>query len=66
MKIVVDAESDKVLGAAILSSSGDEVVQILSTLMLADKPYKLLKGAIYIHPTIAEGFFGLMENVKPV
>ena len=66
MKIVVDAESDKVLGAAILSSSGDEVVQILSTLMLADKPYTLLKGAIYIHPTIAEGFFGLMENVKPV
>ncbi len=65
MKIVVDAESDKVLGAAILSSSGDEVVQILSTLMLADKPYTLLKGAIYIHPTIAEGFFGLMDSVKP-
>jgi pyruvate/2-oxoglutarate dehydrogenase complex dihydrolipoamide dehydrogenase (E3) component len=65
MKIVVDAESDKVLGAAILSSSGDEVVQILSTLMLADKPYTMLKGAIYIHPTIAEGFFGLMESVKP-
>jgi pyruvate/2-oxoglutarate dehydrogenase complex dihydrolipoamide dehydrogenase (E3) component len=66
MKIVVDADTDKVLGAAILSSSGDEVVQILSTLMLADKPYTLLKGAIYIHPTIAEGFFGLMESVKPV
>ncbi len=65
MKIVVDAGTDKVLGAAILSSSGDEVVQILSTLMLADKPYTLLKGAIYIHPTIAEGFFGLMESVKP-
>jgi pyruvate/2-oxoglutarate dehydrogenase complex dihydrolipoamide dehydrogenase (E3) component len=65
MKIVVDAETDKVLGAAILSSSGDEVVQILSALMLADKPYTLLKGAIYIHPTIAEGFFGLMDSVKP-
>jgi pyruvate/2-oxoglutarate dehydrogenase complex dihydrolipoamide dehydrogenase (E3) component len=65
MKIVVDAETDKVVGAAILSSSGDEVVQILSALMLADKPYTLLKGAIYIHPTIAEGFFGLMNSVKP-
>jgi len=33
--------------------------------MLADLPYTVLKGAIYIHPTLAEGFFGLMEEVKP-
>jgi pyruvate/2-oxoglutarate dehydrogenase complex dihydrolipoamide dehydrogenase (E3) component len=65
MKLVIDAETDKVLGASLLASSGDEVVQILSTLMLADKPYTLLKGAIYIHPTIAEGFFALMDSVQP-
>jgi len=41
-------------------------VQILSTLMLADLPYTVLKGAIYIHPTLAEGFFGLMAEAKPV
>lgn len=64
MKIVVDAETDRVLGAAILSAEGGELVQILSTLMLAEKPYTLLKGAIYIHPTLAEGFFGLMDSVK--
>lgn len=66
MKLVVDAETDHILGAAILGSEGGELVQLLSTLMLADNPYTLLKGAIYIHPTLAEGFFGLMENVKPV
>ena len=66
MKLIVDAQTDKVLGAAILSSEGGEVVQILSMLMLADQPYTLLKGAIYIHPTMAEGFFGLMESVKPM
>jgi pyruvate/2-oxoglutarate dehydrogenase complex dihydrolipoamide dehydrogenase (E3) component len=65
MKLVVDAENDHVLGAAILSSEGGELAQILSTLMLAEKPYTLLKGAIYIHPTLAEGFFALMDNVKP-
>lgn len=65
MKLVVDAESDKVLGAALLCAEGGELVQILSTLMLADKPYTLLKGAIYIHPTLAEGFFGLMDSVQP-
>lgn len=66
MKLVVDATNDKILGAAILCSEGGEVVQVLSTLMLADQPYTLLKGAIYIHPTMVEGFYGLMESVKPV
>ena len=64
-QLVVDAADDHVLGAAILASEGGELVQILSTLMLAEKPYTLLKGAIYIHPTLAEGFFALMDSVKP-
>lgn len=66
MKLVVNAENDQILGASILSAEGGETVQILSTLMLAKQPYTLLKGAIYIHPTLAEGFFTLMESVKPV
>jgi pyruvate/2-oxoglutarate dehydrogenase complex dihydrolipoamide dehydrogenase (E3) component len=65
MKIVVDSSNDRVLGASILASEGGELVQILGTLMLAKQPYTLLKGAIYIHPTLAEGFFALMEDVKP-
>ena len=66
MKIVVDAATDRILGAAILSSEGGELVQILGFVMLAGAPYTLLKGAIYIHPTLAEGFWTLMEEVKPV
>ena len=66
MKIVVDAVNDYILGASILSSEAGELVQILGTLMLSNQPYTLLKGAIYIHPTLAEGFFSLMEDVKPV
>ena len=66
MKIVVDASNDRILGASILSAEGGELVQILHTLMLTDQPYTLLKGAIYIHPTMAEGFFGLLESVKDV
>jgi pyruvate/2-oxoglutarate dehydrogenase complex dihydrolipoamide dehydrogenase (E3) component len=65
MKIVVDASNDRVLGASILATEGGELVQILSTLMLAKQPYTLLKGAIYIHPTLAEGIFTLMEDVRP-
>ncbi len=66
MKLVVDAATDRVLGAAILALEGGELIQILSTLMLARAPYTLLKGAIYIHPTLAEGFYALMDEVKPV
>ena len=64
MKIVVDGTNDKVLGAAFLGVDGDDVVQIISTLMWADKPYTMLKGAVYIHPTAAEGLFTLLEKVE--
>jgi pyruvate/2-oxoglutarate dehydrogenase complex dihydrolipoamide dehydrogenase (E3) component len=66
MKLIVDASNDMVLGASVLASEGGELVQILGTLMLAKQPYTLLKGAVFIHPTLAEGFFGLMESVKAV
>ncbi len=66
MKLVVDAANDRILGAAILATEGGELIQMLGTLMLAGLPYTLLKGAVYIHPTLAEGFFALMESVQPV
>jgi len=65
MKLVVDAANDRILGASILASEGGELVQMLGVLIMANLPYTLLKGAVYIHPTLAEGFFTLMESVKP-
>jgi pyruvate/2-oxoglutarate dehydrogenase complex dihydrolipoamide dehydrogenase (E3) component len=65
MKLVVDADNDQILGAAILAAEGAEVVQILHAVMLAGAPYTLLKGAVYIHPTLAEGLWTLMEAVTP-
>ena len=66
MKIIVDAGNDRILGAAILAIEGGQLVQILGAMILANAPYTVLKGAVYIHPTLAEGFFGLMDSVKPV
>jgi pyruvate/2-oxoglutarate dehydrogenase complex dihydrolipoamide dehydrogenase (E3) component len=63
MKLVVDATNDRVLGAAIVGVEGGELVHIIETLMLLDAPYTALKGAVYIHPTLAEGFWSLMETV---
>jgi pyruvate/2-oxoglutarate dehydrogenase complex dihydrolipoamide dehydrogenase (E3) component len=64
MKIVIDADTDRILGATILGSDGGELVQILMTAMMADAPWTLFKDAMFIHPTLAEGFFSLMANVK--
>ncbi len=64
MKLVIDALTDRILGAAILSAEGGELVQTLMTLMLVDAPYTVLQQAIFIHPTLTEGFFGLIEQVQ--
>ena len=66
MKLIVDASNDRILGATTLCSEGGEIVQILGVAMMAGAPYTLLKGAVYIHPTLAEGLWSLMEAVKPV
>ncbi len=66
MKLIVNAETDRILGAAILATEGGELIQILGAVMRTGAPYTILKGAIYIHPTLAEGFFSLMDDVKPV
>jgi pyruvate/2-oxoglutarate dehydrogenase complex dihydrolipoamide dehydrogenase (E3) component len=65
MKVIVDAANDRILGAAILGSEGGELVHVLYTLMLGNLPYTVLKGAVYIHPTLTEGFFALLDTVKP-
>jgi pyruvate/2-oxoglutarate dehydrogenase complex dihydrolipoamide dehydrogenase (E3) component len=65
MKILVDGETDQILGASILGVEGAETVQLLGFMMRAGVPYTLLKGAVYIHPTLMEGFYGLMDSVQP-
>ena len=66
MKIVINADNDRILGAAILGPDGGELVQILMALMMADAPWTLFQNAMFIHPTVAEGFFSLMANVEDV
>lgn len=66
MKIVIDADTDRILGAAILGSEGGELVQTLMALMMADAPRTIFEKATFIHPTLTESFFTLMDNVEEV
>jgi pyruvate/2-oxoglutarate dehydrogenase complex dihydrolipoamide dehydrogenase (E3) component len=54
MKIVVDAASKRILGAAILGTGGDEAVQCITASMYADQPYTTLQRSVLIHPTVSE------------
>ena len=54
IKVVSDASNDHVLGAAVLTAEGGELVHIYEDLMNANQPLSVVREAVYIHPTLAE------------
>jgi pyruvate/2-oxoglutarate dehydrogenase complex dihydrolipoamide dehydrogenase (E3) component len=65
MKVVVDAQSKAILGAALLGLSGDEVVHSLLDVMYAKAPYTVISRAVHIHPTVTELIPTLLQGLKP-
>jgi len=66
MKVLVDADSKELLGAAILGLNGDEIVHSLLDVMYAKKPYTTIQRAVHIHPTVTELIPTLLGNLKPL
>jgi pyruvate/2-oxoglutarate dehydrogenase complex dihydrolipoamide dehydrogenase (E3) component len=66
MKVVVDARSNHILGAAILGISGDEVVQAFLDVMASRQPYTAVSRTMHIHPTVAEYLPTLLNDLKPL
>jgi len=66
MKVVVDADSKELLGAAILGMGGDEIVHSLLDVMYAKRPYTTIQRAMHIHPTVSELIPTLLGNLKPL
>jgi pyruvate/2-oxoglutarate dehydrogenase complex dihydrolipoamide dehydrogenase (E3) component len=64
MKLVVDGATQKILGAAILGTGGDEAIHCVLDLMYADAPYTVLQRAVHIHPTVAELLPSLAGDLK--
>ena len=65
MKAVVDAETNQILGAAVLGIEGGEVMAVIETAMMGNLPYTALRDATYAHPTLAESLnnlFMAMDN----
>jgi pyruvate/2-oxoglutarate dehydrogenase complex dihydrolipoamide dehydrogenase (E3) component len=66
MKVVVDAETDEILGAAILGVGGDEVVHAILDVMSAKAPCITLSRTMHIHPTVSELVPTLLQEMKPL
>jgi pyruvate/2-oxoglutarate dehydrogenase complex dihydrolipoamide dehydrogenase (E3) component len=66
IKILADADSREILGAAILGMSGDEAIHCLLDLMYAKKPYTVISRAVHIHPTVAELIPTVLQEMQPL
>jgi pyruvate/2-oxoglutarate dehydrogenase complex dihydrolipoamide dehydrogenase (E3) component len=66
MKVVVDAESKAILGAAILGLNGDEAIHGMIDIMYAKAPYTTIQRAVHIHPTVSELIPTMLGELKPL
>jgi pyruvate/2-oxoglutarate dehydrogenase complex dihydrolipoamide dehydrogenase (E3) component len=66
INILVDTDSERLLGASILGITGDEIVQIISALMHAGASYHVLAEMLPIHPTVAEWYPTILEQLAPL
>jgi pyruvate/2-oxoglutarate dehydrogenase complex dihydrolipoamide dehydrogenase (E3) component len=66
MKILVDAETKKILGASLLGIECDEVIHSILDVMYADAPYTVIQRAMHIHPTVSELIPTMLGELKPL
>ena len=66
MKVVVDADTEEILGAAILGVGGDEVIHAILDIMTAKKPYTAISRTMHIHPTVSELVPTMLQEMTPL
>ncbi|MPY73976.1 MAG: FAD-containing oxidoreductase [Alphaproteobacteria bacterium] len=66
MKILIDAETKRILGATILGIGGDEIIHSVLDVMYADAPYTVIQRAMHIHPTVTELIPTMLGDLRPI
>jgi pyruvate/2-oxoglutarate dehydrogenase complex dihydrolipoamide dehydrogenase (E3) component len=64
MKVIVDADSSQMLGAAVLGIEGGEIMAQIQLAMMGRLPYTVLKDAVFAHPTLAESLNNLFSHFQ--
>ena len=66
MRVLVDAESQQILGAVIFGVGGDEIVHSVLDVMYAKAPYTTIARAMHIHPTVTELIPTVLQDLTPL
>ncbi len=64
MRVIVDADSNKILGATVLGVGGDEIISGILNVMYADAPYTVIRDSVQVHPTVSELIPTLLEDLE--
>lgn len=65
-KLLVDADTDKILGAAVLGPGGDEIINMFAAIMHSDIPCKEYRKVVLVHPTVSELMPWVLDGLEPV
>ena len=66
MEVIVDADSEHILGAAVFGTGGDEIIGTFLTAMYGEISYKKLMNSVQTHPTVTELIPTLLQQLKPL
>ncbi|MEO7390634.1 MAG: mercuric reductase [Ramlibacter sp.] len=66
VKLLVDAETERFVGATVLGINGDEVIQVISNFMAAGASWRVMKDALPVHPTVTEFLPTILGKLKPL
>ena len=64
MRVIVDADSNKILGATVLGVGGDEIISGILNVMYAEAPYTVIRDSVQVHPTVSELIPTMLEDLK--
>jgi dihydrolipoamide dehydrogenase len=64
MKVIIDAKTDQILGAAILGMEGGEIMSLLQVAMMGQVPYQRIRDGVFSHPTLAESLNNLFMQIE--
>jgi len=64
MSVVVDAKSEKILGATVLGVGGDEIISSFVNIMYAGSSFKIIRDSIQPHPTVSELIPTMLESLR--
>lgn len=66
IRIIVDGDSEAILGATVFGITGDEIIAVFSNFMATGASYRVMRQALPVHPTVAELLPTILAGLKPL